>query len=129
MPDAPCITPVQSTLMVLQLSLSSTEFFSLDLTHRPSVQSVCSCHPSIPLPAHIFFMWLLSAFFLSATLFPHLVLLHAGHHWGRCLCVCVCWPGSCKRHQLRELTRCDSSGYLSLALTVDRWIPLTHCKE
>lgn len=46
-----------------------------------------------------------------------------------CVCVCVCWPGSCKRRQLRELTRCDSSGYLSLALTVDRWIPLTHCKE
>lgn len=130
MPAAPRLTPrprhfdgspTQSLIhRVLQPGSDSSSLCTICLL-------LPSLHPSSC--SQFFFMQLLSAFFLSATLFPHLVRLHAGHHWGQCVCVCVCWPGSCKRRQLRELTRCDSSGYLSLALTVDRWIPLSHCKE
>lgn len=89
MPAAPRLTPCpqhfdgsQSLIhRVLQPGSDSSSLCTICLL-------LPSLHPSSG-PRFFFFIQLLSAFFLSATLFPHLVWLHAGHHRGQCVCMCV----------------------------------------
>lgn len=99
-----------------------------------SLCTICLLLPSLHLSSGSRFFSPLHTAFICFRSLSHIISpFSAAACWPSsgtvCVCLCVCWPGSCKRRQLTGLTRCDSSGYLSLALTVDRWIPLTHCKE
>ncbi len=113
----PALVPIS-----LQLSFNCLRF---NCFTAPWIPFSLLCSSILSLSLCLFYL------FLSSHISPHThTHTHTLKHTHTDTHIHFLWPrlrqGSCKRPHQCGLTRSDSSLYHSLALTTDRWIPLTH---